>query len=627
MKKKILLALLTVSAVVSVCFMFAPSIHGVNANETHSHEFYAVYENEIEYYKCTGCEFSARTENAMPAISPFGTVVMISDKLSFSEDVLKVYTERWNIKALQYGVENLSGEEMFSFALPGGGYDAHIRLSVSPDSFGKSSAIVFKIDLSDIRTETAKLKLDFYAGVNSSDKKLYELHGDIFVSGTGSEKWAASEAGGAINYIGKTAAWVYVPFTSIKASGTSSVLPSMSSMSELNLAVTGAGNESATKARIGDIYFVSEGETHSCVFEKTADFNTECEAAGFELYNCTDCGTAYSETTGKPSGHSAEEFYKCAEGSFAICDLCGRAVNSPQFSNKIYCGDDVFTVTFDYGAAGGRKSFAAEKGHIISSAEIPYIFTYENRFLYQFNRWTSDPDNIIPLDPVGYTVNGDVVFYAAYVVSSYDNYRYDGLGACQAKGGGQYSPSEGKAVFYGNSNYALWYTLEKDMAPEIDAINNSVDGSTTYDMVNFLDALVIAYKPKICILNLSSNDNAYHHMTDKAIIGNVRYMYERIRKYSPETVIVFMNGNPLAGRTEFFEQIKRVNNKVKTLCDEWEMCEFIDVYDTVLGLVSQYPKNWDTWTHFNANAYSNIVGPQIKAQTLAVMNKYGIKFN
>lgn len=621
MKKTVLFACMIIA--ILCCFIIMPHTEKTVVAEHDVCELFCEVTDGVKVYKCRECDFSCVAEDSMPGFSPSGAEISQNDKISFSNDVIKVYTERWNIRALYYGTEERCGENDFAFALPGGGYDALVRLAVKPKYLDGVGAIMLKADLSSVRSQNAKLGVVFYTG---SQNVACVVSGEIYAFDPCETEWKSRVSSSGIVSPSDGPTWLYIPLTSVKVSGSSATISSSTYISAIALSVSGASSESATKAVTSDFYLVSSGAAHVCSFVKKTEFEPTCVREGFELYNCEQCGTAKKSVTAPATGHTPGEYYKNGSGSFAICAKCGETTESDSPSNLTYQGDGVYFVTFDYGAAGGSKTLAVSAGHVLSDDEIPYKFVYEDRFIYQFNRWTSDADNIEPLDPVGYAVTGNVTFYAAYANSSYDNYRYDGLGACQAKGGGQYAPVKGKAVFMGNSNYALWYTLERDMAPEIDAINNSIDGSTTYDMVNFIDPLVVAYKPKICILNLSSNDNAYHHMTDKAILGNVKYMYERIRKYSPETVIVFMNANPLAGRTEFFEQIERVNAKAKALCDQWEMCEFIDVYDTVYALVSQYPTNWDTWTHFNAYAYSNIVGPQIKSQIISIMQKYGISF-
>lgn len=165
----------------------------------------------------------------------------------------------------------------------------------------------------------------------------------------------------------------------------------------------------------------------------------------------------------------------------------------------------------------------------------------------------------------------------------------------------------------GNSNMALYHSMEAAFnGAGMKIYNNSIAGSTSYDMIEYFTSCVLTYKPQIIIVNVTTNDMAYYNMSERQITDNMKTLYEMMRTHLPECRMFITSGNPLPARTEFSDCIMRVNAAMKKYCDEQDMLEYLDGYDKVDAYAKKYPSGWDTWTHMNQSALSDVFSDIIR---------------
>lgn len=381
--------------------------------------------------------------------------------------------------------------------------------------------------------------------------------------------------------------------------------------------------ESHTEILFDDITFYTAGAAHSHSFAFSETVAPTCTEYGYDVYECSECGQKNKQNITEPSGHSLTDAATSGGVSFYSCNSCAYAERSS--TEGAPCTDKVYTVTFKDSKTGAVTLRLYREGERIRYEDIPAGGIYYDRYTYQFNAWTKDAENILPLDPDGYTVEGDMTFYTRYLISDYAD-KYVGAISVLAQNGGPYVTDEGRVVVLGNSNMALYHGLESSFASsKIPVYNNSVAGSTSYEMIEWFKVLIAPYKPCAVVLNVTTNDMAYYNLTEKQILENMITLYELSREYLPETQVFFVSGNPLPGRTEYTETIVRTNNAVARFCASAEKCEFIDVYAKVLAIAEKYPTGWDTWTHMNQSNLK-IMFDDIKAAILAWKTNEGILF-
>ena len=252
---------------------------------------------------------------------------------------------------------------------------------------------------------------------------------------------------------------------------------------------------------------------------------------------------------------------------------------------------------------GDRISYEYSVGKSIYRSDIPKT---PNEGDNVFNCWTSDERGLVPCDPQGYTVTGDVTFYGYWFdnTASYASSATD----IEIRDGGVYDLPKGKVIFYGASNFTRWTTLEKDMAPELDALNHGIGGATDASLLEHLDRLVLRYEPKAVVIQCSNND--VHKYTDEQCKQTKEELYSRIREALPDTVIIFVSHMPLPSRTQYWQtstRLQDLNAWVKEFCDAREKCEYLDVFDDILEIANVYLSG-DTGAYFNDSSHFNAAG-------------------
>ena len=250
-----------------------------------------------------------------------------------------------------------------------------------------------------------------------------------------------------------------------------------------------------------------------------------------------------------------------------------------------------------------KVSYEYSVGKTIYKSDIPKTANEGNNV---FNCWTSDERGLVPCNPQGYTVTGDVTFYGYW----FDNTASYATSATEIENrdGGIYNLPKGKVIFYGASNFTRWTTLEKDMAPELDALNHGIGGATDASLLEHLDRLVLRYEPRAVIIQCSNND--VHKYTDAQCKQTKEQLYSRIREALPDTVIIFISHMPLPSRTQYWQtstRLQDLNVWVKDFCEAREKCEYIDVFDDILEIANVYLSG-NTNAYFNDSSHFNAAG-------------------
>lgn len=375
-------------------------------------------------------------------------------------------------------------------------------------------------------------------------------------------------------------------------------------------------NECATTILTDDLVFINESNqdhTHSYSVIKTVA--PTCKTVGYDLERCSTCGQTKTSNVVQKTAHNFGNAFSLGEGSGKICQTCKHLERSDESCQN---GVQTATVTFSYGEPVNKNiSLVFPVDYTLTQDDIPWIYRGEktNEYsitdLYQFFAYHTSTRYDQTLNPVGYTVKGDITFYGTYNRYSYDNEHFGHMFKQVATHGGPYCTEnfQNKTLFIGNSNYMLWWGMESWYdAKGVEVINNSVAGGTCYDFLEFIEELVFIYHPKIIVMGVSSNDFCYHQMKDSDVIKNELEFMDRAREIIPDVKFIVSSMNPLPGRPEYFNAIKRINAKFKTLCDSMPDATFIDTSEQVWEYCKEFPTGWSMWTHMEEEKLSYILG-------------------
>ena len=139
---------------------------------------------------------------------------------------------------------------------------------------------------------------------------------------------------------------------------------------------------------------------------------------------------------------------------------------------------------------------------------------------------------------------------------------------------------KGQIVFYGPSNIAQWYSLERDMLP-YKAYNHGIGGCIDEDMIRYAPRLLYPYEPAVVFFQTGSNDIA-SGIPLETILANKRRMYGLFLENMPRTQLVVCSGLPLPGRTQFWDATVETNALLRQMCAETPRLHFMDATDDML---------------------------------------------
>jgi len=243
----------------------------------------------------------------------------------------------------------------------------------------------------------------------------------------------------------------------------------------------------------------------------------------------------------------------------------------------------VVTFIINLEEAGYDVSYTYKIGESIPASDVPKL---KNFGMNGFECWTIDERGLIPCNPENYTVTEDVTFYANW--SSRADPYYNTITSKEKNDGGIYSLPQGKVIFYGSTHIARWSSLQKDLK-SVGALNHSLSGALTDDLLRHLDRLVLRYNPAVVFLELNDYDIVSY--SNEEFIEKTMLLYNSIREALPDTLIVFISFMPLPARTHYWmasTRLQDINAHIKEFCDSTNNCEYIDIWDDIMKITNIY---------------------------------------
>ena len=138
---------------------------------------------------------------------------------------------------------------------------------------------------------------------------------------------------------------------------------------------------------------------------------------------------------------------------------------------------------------------------------------------------------------------------------------------------------QGGIVFYGASNFAMWYEMENDLS-DYKVQNHAFGGSTDKDLAEYADKLLYPYTPSIVFFQTGSNDYVHLDGTDAEKVALCmeykKQMFDAFHEQMPDAKFVIMSGLLLPGRSEYTALTRMINDELEKLCDETDYLYFVD---------------------------------------------------
>ena len=109
------------------------------------------------------------------------------------------------------------------------------------------------------------------------------------------------------------------------------------------------------------------------------------------------------------------------------------------------------------------------------------------------------------------------------------------------------SDAFGGTIIVGSSIFRLWDSVEEDLAPW-QPVNHAFGGARTWELLEYVDDLVIAFKPRIVVCYCGSNDiNAGEEALE--IARRTLLFMEILERALPNVEIVYVAINLCAAET------------------------------------------------------------------------------
>jgi len=136
-------------------------------------------------------------------------------------------------------------------------------------------------------------------------------------------------------------------------------------------------------------------------------------------------------------------------------------------------------------------------------------------------------------------------------------------------------PPENATLFIGSSSIVRWETLKNDF-PELQVIKRGFNGSTSSDALQFINQIVLPYKPAKVVYYEGDNDIPMG-ISAEEIRDNVREFISQILSANPETRFYIISPKPSTSRMHLWEKYKETNLLLKQLADDYENVLYVDV--------------------------------------------------
>lgn len=141
---------------------------------------------------------------------------------------------------------------------------------------------------------------------------------------------------------------------------------------------------------------------------------------------------------------------------------------------------------------------------------------------------------------------------------------------------------DGAIVATGSSSMRGWHPrIAKDLAP-LTIIPRGFGGSNMYDVLYFLDDLVLRYKPRAVMLYEGDND-AFLGASSVQVLDYFDAIVERIHTTLPETRIYVLAVKPSISRWNIWSSMQETNVLLKSRCDENPLLVYVDVATPMFG--------------------------------------------
>jgi lysophospholipase L1-like esterase len=135
-------------------------------------------------------------------------------------------------------------------------------------------------------------------------------------------------------------------------------------------------------------------------------------------------------------------------------------------------------------------------------------------------------------------------------------------------------PQEG-ILFIGSSIFRQWTNVKEHMAP-LPVFNRAFGGSRTWEILHYMDRIVLPYQPRIIVFYCGSNDiNAGEKAP--AIVARFQEFVARVHAQLPATRIFFASVHKAPQKRDAWDVVEAVNANVQKIAAAEPLVDYVEM--------------------------------------------------
>ena len=136
-------------------------------------------------------------------------------------------------------------------------------------------------------------------------------------------------------------------------------------------------------------------------------------------------------------------------------------------------------------------------------------------------------------------------------------------------------PPQNAILFIGSSIFRLWTNVKAQMAP-LPVFNRAFGGSRTWEVLHYMNEIVLPYRPRIIVYYTGSNDVSAGEPA-LAIVGRTMEFMARAHAALPATRIYYTAINRSPDKRDKWDVVDAVNAQMKSAASASSYLRYIDL--------------------------------------------------
>lgn len=142
-------------------------------------------------------------------------------------------------------------------------------------------------------------------------------------------------------------------------------------------------------------------------------------------------------------------------------------------------------------------------------------------------------------------------------------------------------PAPGGIVLTGSSSFRMWRDAGKDLAP-LPIVNRGFGGSTTPEVIHYIDQTVLKYKPKVVVVYCENDMFVDTTKTPEQTRDSYVEFTRQVRERLPDVQLYYVSMKPSPSRWARRDEVKKANELIETFTKKDKKHGYIDVWPVML---------------------------------------------